>query len=94
VSIVVDDPVASALASFADDHPNGWRGSMTALLELLGAHAGETIRRAREWPATPQALANAIDRCVPLLREKGVMIERHRSHAGRTVLVSRKAAEI
>jgi putative DNA primase/helicase len=67
---------------------------MTALLELLGGHAGETVRRAREWPATPHALSNAIERAAPLLRDKGVMIDRGRSNGVGFVRISRKVVEV
>jgi putative DNA primase/helicase len=93
-AVVGNDVVASALVSFADGHPNGWRGSMTALLELLGSHAGETVRRAREWPATPRALSNDLDRSAPLLRDKGITIDRGRSNGASFVRISRKVVEV
>lgn len=65
-----------------------WSGTATELLDKLGLIVGETTRQMRIWPKTPQALGNSLERSAPLLRGKGITIER--KHSGvRTIIISR-----
>lgn len=57
----------------------GWRGTPTELLEVLCQRADERAIRTRSWPQTAQALGNRLDRITPLLRAKGIAVERRHS---------------
>jgi putative DNA primase/helicase len=58
-----------------------WTGTATELLGRLAAHASDTIRKSRAWPATASGLGNRLDRAAPLLRAKGFVIDRRKSDA-------------
>jgi energy-coupling factor transporter ATP-binding protein EcfA2 len=74
------DPVAVAIRDFIrEHHPNGWHGTATELLSALNETVPETVRRARMWPVTAQSIGNRIDRIAPLLRGKGLHVERRHS---------------
>ena len=65
-----------------------WSGTATELLNKLGLVVGETTRQMRVWPKTAQAIGNCLERCAPLLRCKGITIER--KHSGvRVINISR-----
>ncbi len=65
-----------------------WSGTATELLNKLGLVVGETTRQMRVWPKTAQAIGNCLERCAPLLRGKGITIER--KHSGvRVINISR-----
>ena len=65
-----------------------WENTATKLLEELGIVAGENTRQMRSWPKTAQGLGNCLERCAPLLRGKGITIER--KHSGvRLIVLSR-----
>jgi hypothetical protein len=83
------DPVAVALADIARANGrDGWHGTATELLERLNDTASEVARRARSWPATAQGLGNRIDRVAPLLRSRGVHVERRHSGVRTITLVA------
>lgn len=74
------DPVAVALADIArSSGRDGWHGTATELLERLNDTASEIARRSRAWPATAQGIGNRIDRVAPLLRSRGIHVERRHS---------------
>ena len=65
-----------------------WENTATKLLEELGIIAGENTRQMRSWPKTAQGLGNCLERCAPLLRGKGITIEK--KHSGvRLIVLSR-----
>ena len=69
-----------------------WENTATKLLEELGIVAGESTRQMRSWPKTAQGLGNCLERCAPLLRAKGITIER--KHSGvRLIVLSRVREE-
>jgi hypothetical protein len=52
-----------------------WRGRISELLTTLtDGQYGNAQLPPREWPSTPQALRNAIDRIAPSLRDAGLII--------------------
>ncbi|MCC7168320.1 MAG: hypothetical protein IT565_12195, partial [Rhodospirillales bacterium] len=54
VETVIDgDPVAGAVRAMvgSDDWQGSWQGTATQLLEALGGHASEVVRRSKVWPA-------------------------------------------
>lgn len=74
------DPVAVALGALATaSGRDGWHGTATELLERLNDTASDVARRTRSWPATAQGLGNRIDRIAPLLRSRGIHVERRHS---------------
>ncbi len=84
------DIVAVAIRDFMlQEYSYFWSGTATELLNKLGLVVGETTRQMRVWPKTAQALGNCIERCAPLLRGKGITIER--KHSGvRHINISRE----
>ena len=68
-------PVAGAIREFASTLTHPWCGTASELLELLGAHASEALLHRRGWPATPKALADALRRLAPDLREVGIEVD-------------------
>lgn len=48
-------------------------------LETLNLRISEPIRRSRSWPQTAQALGNRLERVAPLLRSRGLHVERRHS---------------
>lgn len=82
------DPVAVALHSFiAKVHPQGWAGSATELHGLLSERVPEPVRKSRAWPQGAQGLGNRLLRIAPLLRQKGIVVEKRHS-GGRTVSIA------
>jgi energy-coupling factor transporter ATP-binding protein EcfA2 len=66
-----------------------WTGTASALLEALNLLASETTQKSRSWPQTAQALGNRIERIAPMLRARGIEVER--KHSGvRIITVWRK----
>jgi hypothetical protein len=52
-----------------------FEGTATELLRELEADAGERILKARDWPASPDALSNTLRRLAPNLRRAGTLID-------------------
>lgn len=70
---VEDSVVAQALVAwFGDGGP--WEGTASQLLKSLTTHVGEVPARARSWPKSARALANALRRLVPNLRALGTEV--------------------
>ena len=67
-----------------------WEGTAAQLLAELDALETEQNRKHRSWPATPQALGNALSRLAPHLREsRDLSVERARDSAkNRTRLIA------
>jgi hypothetical protein len=64
------DSVASATIAFMLKHPDGWKGTVTLLLALLGQADGGRAARSRDWPR------NAMDLSIRL-RELGSVFFRN-----------------
>ena len=84
------DPVAVAIHKFITMHHAdfGWEGTATELLAELNRQAPEDQRRSRFWPAKVNALGNAVDRAAPLLRHKGVIVEKRNTGAARLITIA------
>ena len=79
------DPVAVAIRDYVSvDHPDGWTGTATELLNVINGRVSDGMRRSRIWPDTAQRLGNRIDRVAPLLRSKGFLVERR--HSGQRLI--------
>jgi hypothetical protein len=77
------NPVAVAIHDLIMNEPDcrdGWTGTATELLGMLRSRVAETVQRSRFWPQTAQGIGNALERVAPLLRSKGVGIEK--KHTG------------
>ncbi|ACK50489.1 conserved hypothetical protein [Methylocella silvestris BL2] len=85
------DVVAVAIEDFMTrDHARVWSGTATELLGQLSGNVGEQVRQMRIWPKTAQGLGNCIERSIPVLRTKGILVDRR--HSGvRTITISRVA---
>lgn len=74
------DPVAVAINEMmTKELLTTWHGTATGLLGRLSEYATEQVRTLRIWPKTAQALGNCLERCMPLLRTKGIIVERRKS---------------
>jgi hypothetical protein len=81
------DPVAIAVRDMIRiDFPSGWNGTATELLAALNLRTDESIKRLRLWPKTAASLGNQLVRVAPVLRARGLVVERR--HSGtRTVSI-------
>jgi len=78
VDTVLDtDPAAVALRQHMDGRSKH-TATATELLATLGEHAGEHLRRSRQWPASPKGLVGQLTRLAPALRRVGITIEHSR----------------
>lgn len=86
------DAVAVAVDAFAKlQSGEPWEGTASDLLARLEGVATERMKAIKSWPRTAQALGNAIDRAKPLLRRRGIAIDK--KHSGtRTIIISNIAA--
>ncbi len=82
------DPVAIALRDLIRvDFPSGWNGTPTELLAALNLRTDESIKRLRLWPKTAASLGNQLVRIAPVLRARGLVVER--KHSGvRTISIA------
>jgi hypothetical protein len=79
------DPVAMAIEGLIrEDYPRGWTGTATRLLEVLNPKVSETLKKTKVWPATAQGLGNRIERVKPLLRQRGIILDR--KHSGERLI--------
>jgi hypothetical protein len=69
------DPVAMALRQYMDGRSEHTT-TATELLATLGEHAGEHLRRSRQWPTSAKGLQLA--RLAPALRRVGITIDHSR----------------
>jgi hypothetical protein len=81
-SVLGLDTVAVALMAFLDKQEGHWKGQCEALLEGVSAFAPEGAKRDKAWPRSPQALTSRITMASPLLRKRGINIERGRDAGG------------
>jgi putative DNA primase/helicase len=82
------DIVAIVLTSFIRSlAARSWEGISTELFGAINAHATETQRKTRSWPASPAALTNRIERAAPVLRSQGVVVERRQTHTARLITI-------
>jgi hypothetical protein len=83
------DIVAIVLTSFIRSSPTKcWEGTPTQLFGEINAHATETHRKMRSWPASPAGLTNRIERASSILRSQGVVVERRHAHATRLITIA------
>jgi hypothetical protein len=64
--------VAPAVCALAEKGP--WEGTATQLLERLAQDNAEAAKK-KDWPQSPQGLANVLRRLAPNLRGMGVLVD-------------------
>jgi putative DNA primase/helicase len=79
-------PVAMALHALAHER-RLWTGTATQLLGVLGDLVTPQTKLLKLWPQTAQGIGNIIDRVAPLLKGKGVIVEKKHSET-RTITVA------
>ncbi len=67
-------PIAAVILEMMENERLSWEGIASGLLELLAEKVGEGSRRQRSWPKSPRALAAALRRLSPNLRNAGVEV--------------------
>jgi hypothetical protein len=76
---IESSPIGLALLSFLESHPNGWKGKMLELLELLQPlkPTGET-----NWPKSAKGMGDALRRLSPALRTIGLECKSSQKQSG------------
>ena len=70
------DPLALAIRRMIDtNHPGGWEGTPSELLEELSKRVDEPTRRSRLWPQTASAMGSRMRRVAPSLRSQGYEVQ-------------------
>ncbi|MEJ5330615.1 MAG: hypothetical protein WHT07_10735 [Desulfobaccales bacterium] len=72
------DPVAMAVLALMKDR-EVWQGTASELLDALEGLVRESTLKSKLWPKAPNALSNRLRQVAPLLRARGVEIERGKS---------------
>ncbi|WP_298356922.1 ATP-binding protein [Rhodoblastus sp.] len=91
VTIEADDMAASIVSLIEDDPPHRWTGTPSALLDALGPKVSESVRRSKSWPQNATALGNRLARLAPVLRRRGIIIDRR--HSGERRITITQAAK-
>ena len=68
-----------------------WTGTASELLDRLRVFANESMTRSRDWPNSPDALANRVRRAATFLRKVGIEITFNRTpdkKRSRTISIS------
>jgi hypothetical protein len=68
------DVIASAVRSYVKDHPEGFEGSPTDLLDIFDERAGEKVTRQKYWPKAPNVLTGRLKRAATSLRASGIEV--------------------
>jgi len=85
-SIIEADSVGSAVRSLMAPRTE-WTGTASDLLGVLSEEVGETVRRAKTWPATARALSGRLRRAATFLRKVGVDIEFNKEGRARSRII-------
>ena len=89
-TVLEADLVGSTLRLFAEEEAP-WNGTASELLDRLRVFANESMTRSRDWPNSPEALANRVRRAATFLRKVGVEITFNRApvrQRSRTISIS------
>ena len=89
-TVLEADLVGSTLRLFAEEEAP-WNGTASGLLDRLRVFANESMTRSRDWPNSPEALANRVRRAATFLRKVGVEITFNRApvrQRSRTISIS------
>ena len=72
--VIEANPVADAVRTFMTARAE-WTGTSKVLLGALDELVGEQIRKAKNWPNTPQFLSGKLRRVASTLRKVGIAVE-------------------
>jgi len=72
------DEVGSAILDFMRRRKE-WSGTPSDLLKELNGIVSKSIQRRKYWPKRPNTLSSRIARVAPVLRKKGIEVERSKS---------------
>ena len=86
-NVIEADPVGSAVRALMTKQ-TVWTGTASDLLDALSEETGETVRRAKSWPATPRALSGRLKRAATFLRQVGIDISFDREGRARTRIIT------
>lgn len=85
------DPVAVAVEGVLGPFRDSWWGTSSELLEALGKHVSDEVKRSKAWPKAPNALSARMNRLAPQLRSRGIEYsEREEGHGKRKVKTLRR----
>ncbi|MBI4967823.1 MAG: hypothetical protein HZC25_06865 [Rhodospirillales bacterium] len=75
-SVIESDPVAGAVRALvgSEGWQGSWQGTATALIEALGAHVPEAVRRSKVWP-TAGSIKGRLRRLQPAMRTFGIIFD-------------------
>lgn len=65
---------------------NVWSGTPTDLLKKLNRIVSKSIQRRKYWPKRPNTLSNRLMQVAPVLRKKGIDVERSKSGKRKTTI--------
>jgi len=88
-------PVAQAILSFMDEHPEGYEGTATQLHEKLTVVArkiGVDVISDKAWPGSSRVLWKRLKEVLPLLASRGVSAERSKGRVGTIIKLSKAEA--
>jgi len=84
--ILSSDVVSSTIISMMENAPP-WKGQLKTLLRMVNAEAGDDRKFC---PSNEKALSNSIERLKPLLRRRGIYIEKKRQRPGNIIRIFRE----
>ena len=76
--------------SLARISPQAGQGLRRGFSIFLGPKVSESMKCSKAWPTTAQGLGNRIERVKPLLRQRGIIVERKHSGERIITIVPRK----
>jgi hypothetical protein len=88
VSVAIETDVVAASIIALLEQQKSWFGTSTDLLDKLESMATERQIRGPHWPKGANALGNRLRRVTPILRTRGINVERRKS-GSRTLLLTR-----
>jgi putative DNA primase/helicase len=69
---------------------NNWTGTPTELLKRLNGIVSKSVQRRKYWPKRPNTLSGRLVRVAPVLRKKGIKVERSKSGT-RNIMITKTA---
>lgn len=81
---ILDDLVASKIVNLSEGH--GWEGSLKHLLQII--REGSDAEERGFVPAHPRGLTKKLEELMPLLRSKGIRLEKRKTEIGQWIVIS------
>jgi putative DNA primase/helicase len=91
-SLLEGDLVASAIRTFASEHPEGWNGLLSELYRKLTEQVPLEAKRAGGWPGNPRWFSDRLRRAAPSLRALSIAVHERRDAHGMQVIIGGSAA--